>query len=74
VLQEQEFERVGGRQSIHVNVRIIAAMNRDLKTAVANGTFGQDLFYRLNVFPIVTPPLRECKDDILMLVEYFVQC
>jgi PAS domain S-box-containing protein len=73
VLQEREFERVGGRQPIHVDVRVVAATNRDLKAAVANGTFRRDLFYRLNVFPIEVPPLRERKDDLLMLVEYFVQ-
>jgi PAS domain S-box-containing protein len=73
VLQEREFERVGGTKPIRINVRVIAATNRDLKTAVSNGVFRQDLFYRLNVFPIEVPPLRERQDDILMLVEYFVQ-
>jgi PAS domain S-box-containing protein len=73
VLQEREFERVGGRQPIHVNVRVITATNRDLEAGVANGTFRQDLFYRLNVFPIEVPPLRERKTDLLLLVEYFVQ-
>src|SRR5246127_5014298 len=72
VLQEREFERVGGTQSIPVDVRVIAATNRDLKAATAQGTFRPDLFYRLNVFPIEVPPLRERKDDILMLLEYFV--
>jgi transcriptional regulator with GAF, ATPase, and Fis domain len=73
VLQEREFERVGGNALIHVDVRVVAATNRDLKAAVANGTFRQDLFYRLNVFPVEVPPLRERKQDILMLAEYFVQ-
>ena len=73
VLQEHEFERVGGAQHIRVDVRVIAATNRDLEVAVASATFRQDLFYRLNVFPIEMPPLRQRKDDILTLVEYFVQ-
>jgi transcriptional regulator with GAF, ATPase, and Fis domain len=73
VLQEREFERVGGGPPIHTDVRVIAATNRDLNAAVANGTFRQDLLYRLNVFPIEMPPLRGRKDDILILVEYFVQ-
>jgi PAS domain S-box-containing protein len=72
VLQEREFERVGGTQPIRVDVRLVAATNRDLKAAVADGSFRQDLFYRLNVFPIEVPPLRGRKDDILMLVEYFL--
>src|SRR4029077_21188889 len=72
VLQEREFERVGGTQPIRVDVRVIAATNRDLKAAVAAGAFRQDLFYRLNVFPIEAPPLRDRKNDVLMLVEYFL--
>ena len=73
VVQEREFERVGGAQKIQVNVRVITATNRDLVTAVANGSFRQDLFYRLNVFPIEVPPLRDRTEDILLLVEYFVR-
>jgi len=73
VLQEREFERVGGAQTVRVDVRVITATNRDLTAAVANGSFRQDLFYRLNVFPIEVPPLRDRADDILTLVEYFVK-
>jgi PAS domain S-box-containing protein len=72
VLQEHEFERVGGNQAIRTDVRVISATNRDLQAAIAAGVFRSDLFYRLNVFPIDVPPLRERKDDITMLVEYFI--
>jgi PAS domain S-box-containing protein len=72
VLQEHEFGRVGGTGSIRTNVRVIAATNRDLEGAIAAGTFRSDLFYRLNVFPIEVPPLRERKEDIRVLVEYFI--
>jgi len=72
VLQEREFERVGGTQSIRADVRVIAATNRDLKSAMSNGTFRRDLFYRFNVFPIEIPSLRERKEDISMLVKYFM--
>jgi transcriptional regulator with GAF, ATPase, and Fis domain len=72
VLQEREFERIGGGESITTDVRVIAATNRDLKAAAAAGTLRADLFYRLNVFPIEVPPLRERLEDIPLLVEYFI--
>jgi formate hydrogenlyase transcriptional activator len=72
VLQEREFERVGGSQPIRTDVRVIAATNRDLEAAISNGVFRRDLYYRLNVFPIEIPSLGERKEDIPMLVEYFI--
>jgi formate hydrogenlyase transcriptional activator len=72
VLQEREFERVGGTQSIPVDVRVIAATNCDLPSGVRSGKFRLDLFYRLNVFPIHVPPLRERPEDILLLAKYFI--
>ena len=72
VLQEREFERVGGKEPIKIDVRIIAATNRDLNAAQTNGTFRSDLFYRLNVFPIHVPPLRERREDIAILLQYFL--
>jgi DNA-binding NtrC family response regulator len=73
VLQERQFERVGGNRILTTDVRVIAATNRDLTAAIAAGTFRSDLFYRLNVFPIEVPPLRKRKEDISMLIEYFVK-
>ena len=72
VLQEREFERVGGNQLIRANVRVISATNRDLEVAIGANSFRRDLFYRLSVFPIESPPLRERREDIPMLVEYFI--
>jgi formate hydrogenlyase transcriptional activator len=73
VLQEQEFERLGGNRTIHVDVRVVAATNADLTRLVAERKFRSDLFYRLNVFPIQIPPLRERREDVPLLVRYFVQ-
>ena len=73
VLQDQKFERLGGNQPIKTNARVITATNRDLQSAIEAGNFRRDLFYRLNVFPIEIPPLRERKEDIPILVEYFIQ-
>ncbi|MBF0457841.1 MAG: sigma-54-dependent Fis family transcriptional regulator [Nitrospirae bacterium] len=72
VLQEREFERVGGTRTIKVDIRILAATNKDLGEAANNGTFREDLFYRLNVIPLHIPPLRERKDDIPILIDHFI--
>jgi len=73
VLQEREFQRVGGNESFKTNARVVAATNRDLQAGIAEGKFREDLFYRLNVFPIEAPPLRERKEDIPLLVQYFAE-
>ncbi|WP_240364588.1 sigma 54-interacting transcriptional regulator, partial [Pseudomonas syringae] len=72
-LQEREIERVGGVHGIKVNVRVVAATNVDLRKAVADGDFREDLFYRLNVYPIALPPLRERRDDIPLLINFFLK-
>jgi len=71
-IQEGEIERVGAVKSISIDVRIIAASNRDIEKAAEEKMFREDLFYRLNVFPIIIPPLRERKDDIPLLVDHFI--
>ena len=73
LIQQREFERLGGTETIKVNVRIIAATNRNLEELIGNGEFREDLFYRINVFPIFIPPLRERRNDIPMLVDHFIE-
>jgi Nif-specific regulatory protein len=73
VLQEREFERLGGTETIKANVRLLAATNKDLEKAIANNTFREDLYYRLNVFTIFVPPLRDRKADLLLLADHFLE-
>ena len=73
VLQEREFERLGGTETVRVNVRVIAATNKDMEKAIADGTFREDLYYRLNVFTIFVPPLRDRKADMLLLADHFLE-
>jgi Nif-specific regulatory protein len=73
VLQEREFDRLGGTETVKVNVRLIAATNKDMEQAIAQSAFREDLFYRLNVFAIFIPPLRERKPDVLLLADHFLE-
>jgi Nif-specific regulatory protein len=73
VLQEKEFERIGGTETLRANVRLITATNKDLEKAISNGQFREDLYYRLNVFTIFVPPLRDRKSDLLLLADHFLQ-
>ena len=73
VLQEREYQRVGSNRTLKTNARIVAATNRNLEESISNNTFRQDLYYRINVFPIFLPPLRDRKDDILLLTDFFVE-
>src|SRR5437667_9095696 len=73
VLQEREFERLGGTVTIKVNVRLLTATNRDLEEAITRGLFRDDLYYRLNLFAIFVPPLRERRDDVLLLAVHFLE-
>ncbi|MHC4310584.1 MAG: sigma 54-interacting transcriptional regulator, partial [Planctomycetota bacterium] len=73
VLQEREFERVGSNRTLKTNARIIVATNRDLEKSLDNESFRQDLYYRINVFPVLLPPLRDRKDDVLLLADFFVE-
>jgi Nif-specific regulatory protein len=73
VLQEREFERLGSTETVKVNVRLLTATNKDMERAIASGTFREDLYYRLNVFTIFVPPLRERKADLLLLVDHFLE-
>ncbi|MFM7841666.1 MAG: sigma 54-interacting transcriptional regulator, partial [Nitrospira sp.] len=73
VLQEQQFMRVGGTKAIKVDVRVIAASNKDLQAEIKKGNFREDLYYRLNVVPIEVPPLRERKQDLRLLVQHFLK-
>jgi Nif-specific regulatory protein len=73
VLQEREFERLGSTETVRVNIRLVAATHKDLEKAIATGEFREDLYYRLNVFSIFVPPLRERKPDVLLLADHFLE-